>query len=184
VFGPDQAAVEYWLTRTQALKVITRAETEPADQLSDEIIAVFEAYLDGRMRPANNNGISLDDVRLLVAPILTLLDQHSNQLRHLYSCASLNGRISVEDRCLVAALKRQIARKEVLAKRFQKLSQANCDIQRELREATGWGGKNELQADMPAGVVGKALTCLRNRLDAVNRQLQTMKQTGFDFGEN
>lgn len=52
-FGPNQAEVEYWLTRAQALKVIMRAETAVADQLSDEIIAVFEAYLDGRMRPTS-----------------------------------------------------------------------------------------------------------------------------------
>jgi len=175
---------EFWPTREQALLVIIRSDQPAAIALTAKIIAVFEAYLDGKVRPANDNGITLEDVRGLLAPLYAAITQHSHQIQHLYGCASLNGRISLDDRCLVAALKCQIARKEVEAKRFAKLRQANSDIQRELREATGWGGKNERQADMPAGVVGKALTCLRNRLDAVNRQLQTMKQTGFDFGEN
>jgi hypothetical protein len=96
----------------------------------------------------------------------------------------LKGRISIEDRCFITGIKQQIARKEVLAKRFSNARQAHSDVQRELRETTGWGGKNERLEDMPAGIVGKALTCLRNRLDSVNRQLATAKQTGFDFGGN
>jgi hypothetical protein len=43
---------EFWLTRQQALVVVIRSEQPIAVALSDEIIAVFEAFLDGRLGSA------------------------------------------------------------------------------------------------------------------------------------
>jgi hypothetical protein len=41
-------ATVYLLTRTQAIKVAMRSETEAADRIQDEIIAVYERWLDAR----------------------------------------------------------------------------------------------------------------------------------------
>lgn len=43
---------EYWLTRAQALKVIAKCETEVADKILDEVIAIYEAAVDGRLDSA------------------------------------------------------------------------------------------------------------------------------------
>lgn len=42
---------EYWLTRAQALKVIAKCETEVADAILDEVIAIYEAAVDGLLAP-------------------------------------------------------------------------------------------------------------------------------------
>ena len=40
---------EFWLTQRQALKVILKSETAIADQIQEEVIDVFEAYLGGQL---------------------------------------------------------------------------------------------------------------------------------------
>jgi len=45
----EQVVNEYWLTERQALKVIAKSETEVADQILDEVIAVFVAYRRGQL---------------------------------------------------------------------------------------------------------------------------------------
>ncbi|NUP13792.1 MAG: hypothetical protein HOW73_47760 [Polyangiaceae bacterium] len=42
----------YFLTRAQALKVVMRSETDVAGKLQDEIIAVYEAWLDNQRAPS------------------------------------------------------------------------------------------------------------------------------------
>lgn len=46
-----RSATVFYLTRSQALKVIMRSETPTADRVQDEIIAVYEAWLDGHLGP-------------------------------------------------------------------------------------------------------------------------------------
>jgi len=45
----DQVVDEFWLTEAQALKVIAKSETAIADQILDEVIAVFIAYRRGQL---------------------------------------------------------------------------------------------------------------------------------------
>jgi len=50
--GPGRKGRRYFLTRSQALKVVMRSGTSIAEQIQDEIIDVYEAWLDGRVAPA------------------------------------------------------------------------------------------------------------------------------------
>jgi hypothetical protein len=44
-----QEVQEYWLTRTEALRVIDALDTPPAEAMRDEMIRVFEMALDGKL---------------------------------------------------------------------------------------------------------------------------------------
>lgn len=59
---------EYWLTRAQALKVIAKCETDVADAILDEVIAVYEAAVgSGGIRAAANDSAPLDPLLDLLA---------------------------------------------------------------------------------------------------------------------
>lgn len=45
---------EFWLTEAQALKVIARSETDLADKILDEVIAVYLAWRRGHLVPATD----------------------------------------------------------------------------------------------------------------------------------
>lgn len=61
-------AREYWLTRAQALKVIAKCETDVADAILDEVIAVYEAAVgSGGIRAAANDSAPLDPLLDLLA---------------------------------------------------------------------------------------------------------------------
>lgn len=64
MFGKNENVDEYWLTKTQAYKVIAKSETKVADEMLDKIIEVFDAAMRGLLVP--------DTVRALEAKNLTL----------------------------------------------------------------------------------------------------------------
>lgn len=58
-----RATGEYWLTEAQTLKVIAKCETEKADAILDEVIAVYLAWRRGHLVPVapNANSASIGD---------------------------------------------------------------------------------------------------------------------------
>lgn len=48
----EEIVNEYWLTQKQALKVIMRSDADLADAIQDEVIDVYVAYRQERLRPA------------------------------------------------------------------------------------------------------------------------------------
>lgn len=60
---PSTPVNEYWLTERQALKVIAKSETAIADQILDEVIELFVAYRQGRLKPHHIPPLLAEDFR-------------------------------------------------------------------------------------------------------------------------
>jgi hypothetical protein len=181
---PSKPATVYWLTESQALKVIAKSETAKADAILDEVIAVFVAWRHGRW-PANDNGLveAVAAIAGTVAKLVVAVDSVAKRVSFLETHITTNGMISGPRLCELRASIRLIARLETEGGKWSSTSRASADIYRELREVSGWGGKGQPWQELPQQLECKVFPALRNREGAA-RHLVKAKQTEMGFGSN
>jgi hypothetical protein len=93
-FGPDRAKAEYWLTRDQALFVIIRSDQPIALAITAEVIAVFEAYLDGKLSgtaAANQHAAEVAELRAALAELRGEFRALATKHTHLLESSTKRG---------------------------------------------------------------------------------------------
>lgn len=157
-------ATEYWLTQAQALKVVAKSETAKADAILDEVIRVFLSVT-RLLRPQGAASL-VDGLARLEARMDTL---QANQAA-LWGHISQGGYIARARFEALRAEWQDLADLEVAVGRWDSRRAALADIQRDMREATEWGGKGKAWSEMPAALEPAARAVLkRRRKEALRR---------------
>jgi hypothetical protein len=165
--GRARVVTEYWLTRTETLILITLSETEIAHQLTDQIIAVFEAFLDGKLTPqtAAPDSVKLDALIAEVRSLRASVDVLQS------GPGSHTGAISPTQYRALRSDAGTLARWEHRAGLAPSVAAARASIDQDLRSRTGWGGKARPWTTLPIHLLAEARTVLRERMQRMRAQL-------------
>lgn len=139
---------EYWLTRTQALKVASRSETPPADALLDEMIRVFELALDGKLLAGANTQLIVSRLGQLERAVLDTQKQTQEVAQALVPLTNEvkllkirpNATLSHEELSNFERLRESVAVERVHGGLNPSLRSANRWVQNLVRDTADWNG--------------------------------------------
>jgi hypothetical protein len=168
-----------WLATIEASRVAPHARAK-IERYQLEAADALYAYFFGGAQAARASVVrdQLGDfvTRAEFGLVAEKLERVNHNVELLMRKVTFGGRISVDDLCGVKALAARIARIETDGELWRRRSTASLDVYCRLREVIGYGGKNEPLEDMPIGVVPKAYTYLRTRIDEAERRVALGKQ--------
>ncbi len=179
-FGANVADTEYWLTRTETLIVIVRSDTAIAYQITEQIITVFEAFLDGKFhaRPASPPPPSSPQL----GDIMEQLKRLSAAVEALQSGPSAaTGAVSPTQYAALRSDAGVLARWEHRAGLASSVAAARASIDQDLRSRTGWGGKSRPWTTLPAHLLAEARTVLRERMARSRAQVPEGDQLALPY---
>lgn len=151
---------EYFFTRSQVLKLAARSDMPVAETILDEMIDVFEAWLDGRLAMAG------EDVRRKLADVerrLALAERTSGCIPGIVA-DWIMGRVDV-----LAEMRMQTGRSTTKASARMKMLNV-------VKTAARWGNAGELLRDMPAASLPFVRRALRNEELDMKRALREQKK--------
>ncbi|MBA3964159.1 MAG: hypothetical protein H0X40_19990 [Chthoniobacterales bacterium] len=151
-------ATEFWLTQSQALKVVAKSETPAADAILDEVIRVFLAVTSGvDTRPPAVDDRTFALFQSMMAPVIEAISVVTKMVSDASGC-----RISGAD---ASSVKRQV---QVIAKmRAQSNPSSKGEnserriIYNRLGAAVGWTGSGRRWDGLPASKVADVQALLR-----------------------
>ena len=157
----EREVAEYWLTRTEALKVVNALETPPAEAMQDEMIHVFELALDGRLPgqlPIDSAAIRAM-LREEIAAALEPVTHRLEVIEHR-PVASIG---AVEQRALQDARER-LASLRVIGKLSPNLKSAGRWTLNLIESASGWHGRGCKLTMLPVNRYQQTMAALYNAI--------------------
>ena len=157
----EYEVTEYWLTRTEALKVVNALETPPAEAMQDEMIHVFELALDGRLPgqlPIDSAAIRAM-LREEIAAALEPVTHRLEVIEHR-PVASIG---AVEQRALQDARER-LASLRVIGKLSPNLKSAGRWTLNLIESASGWHGRGCKLTMLPVNRYQQTMAALYNAI--------------------
>ncbi len=152
---------EYWLTRTEALKVVNALETPPAEAMQDEMIRVFELALDGKLPgplpidPAAIRAMLREEIAAALEPVTHRLEVIEHR-----PVASIG---AVEQRALQDARER-LASLRVIGKLSPNLKSAGRWTLNLIESASGWHGRGCKLTMLPVNRYQQTMAALYNAI--------------------
>jgi hypothetical protein len=204
---PGERAIEYWLTRKQALKVIAKSETAIADSILDEVIDVFDKWQRGELVSPRDAVIStlaagfhnmtrivasIEERSKLQDEIIRRQNERADQqdafirrqderLTFIEGHVSRNGTITDGQLKELKRRVKNIAALECEAGRWTSSKAATTDIYNELKSSVGWGSKGQSWAMLPGALLHDVHVGLRNRETSILRELKITRQGELPF---
>jgi hypothetical protein len=169
---------EFWLTEAQALKVVAKSETDKADAILDEVIAVFIAVRGGQMAPPIQQAPDVSVTRFLESLVMKVVEA-SERMIEAHDRLSLRMQASLGASSIIAsrdaaALKREvraIAELWVAGKEAKTANSARRRIYNQIGSRLQWGMAGRPWAALPAQLWPQAMAELREIRNATEARI-------------
>lgn len=180
-------AIEYWLNKDQAIYIAGRSDTEVGRTTYKLLVKAFGAFERMASQPVLTTRQDPQTVALLQTVVETqnsmvvLVRSIDQRVTQIERGNPGGGSISAQTWTRIRAIVRKIAEKEALTKRQPSKAAATRDVYRDIGEITGWGGKAQKWADLPAHCESPVMVHLTRRLMDAERHADRLLARQIDM---